>query len=239
MRAFAQTNCWIFDLDNTLYPAECNLFAQVDKRMGEFIAGFLKISFEEARALQKDYYLDYGTTLAGLMNCHGIEPAEFLDYVHDIDFSVLPKAPKLEKALDRLPGEKFIFTNGTAAYAEKVAGRLGVLGRFSDIFDIAAAGYVPKPEARAYESFLKAHNVTPARAAMFEDLPHNLEAPHGLGMATVLVKSRYFDHSAQREIEAWERLPAHIHHITDDLAGFLSEIAQTLKGATCQGAAKP
>ena len=148
--------------------------------------------------------------------------------MHDIDFSVLPQAPDLGRALDLLPGEKFIFTNGTTDYAEKVAGRLGVLDRFSGVFDIAGAGYVPKPQTLAYERFLKAHNVAPERAAMFEDLPHNLEAPHGLGMATVLVRSAYFDHPAQRDIADWQELPDHIHHITDDLTGFLNTVTSAL-----------
>jgi len=235
MRAFRDTACWIFDLDNTLYPAECNLFAQVDRRMGEFIAELLEIPHEEARRLQKGYYRDYGTTLSGLMNRHGLEPSRFLDYVHDIDFSVLPQAPELGRALDGLPGEKFIFTNGTAVYAEKVAARLGVLDRFAGVFDIASAGYVPKPREEAYDRFLKAHGVSPARAAMFEDLPHNLEAPHRLGMATVLVRSRYFDHPAQREIEHWRRLPDHIHHMTDDLTAFLSAVAQARAAPQAEG----
>jgi len=235
MRAFRDTACWIFDLDNTLYPAECNLFAQVDRRMGEFIANFLGVPYQEARRLQKGYYRDYGTTLSGLMSRHGLEPSQFLDYVHDIDFSVLHQAPELGRALDRLPGEKLIFTNGTAAYAEKVAARLGVLDRFAGVFDIASAGYVPKPREEAYERFLEAHGVAPARAAMFEDLPHNLEAPHRLGMATVLVKSRYFDHPAQREIERWERLPDHIHHMTDDLTAFLGAVAQARAAPQAEG----
>ncbi len=228
LRAFASTDAWIFDLDNTLYPAECNLFAQVDQRMGEFISQYLDLPFDEARRLQKGYYLDYGTTLAGMMSQHGLEPSLFLDYVHDIDFSVLPEAPDLDRAIEALPGEKFIFTNGTAVYAKKVAAKLGVLERFSGVFDIAGAGYVPKPQTAAYESFLKAHGVAPERAAMFEDLPHNLEAPHALGMATVLVKSRYFDHPAQREIDDWPAPPDHIHHMTDDLTGFLNDITQAI-----------
>lgn len=224
MQAFADTRCWIFDLDNTLYPAECNLFAQVDQRMGEFISDYLDVSFEEARALQKGYYFDYGTTLAGLMQRHGLQPSKFLDYVHDIDFSPVEDAPDLARALDRLPGEKFIFTNGTSEYARKVAAKLGVLDRFDGVFDIAGAGYVPKPQALAYERFLEAHAVEAGRAAMFEDLPHNLKAPHALGMATVLVKSSYHDHPAQADIETWDEPPLHVHHMTDDLTGFLDAI---------------
>ena len=229
MQRFTRVETWIFDLDNTLYPAECNLFAQVDQRMGDFISNYLEVSFEAARRLQKDYYRVYGTTLAGLMVRHGLDPKEFLDYVHDIDFSVLPDAPELGAAIDLLPGRKFIFTNGSREYAEKVASELGVLDRFTDVFDIAATGYVPKPEPAAYQRFLAAHGVTAASAAMFEDMPHNLEAPHALGMVTVLVKSRYYDHPVQRDIEAWETLPAHVHHLTDDLTGFLGEVNDALR----------
>jgi len=229
MQRFTRVETWIFDLDNTLYPAECNLFAQVDQRMGDFIANYLEVSFEAARRLQKDYYRIYGTTLAGLMVRHGLDPKEFLDYVHDIDFSVLPEAPELGAAIDLLPGRKFIFTNGSREYAQKVAAKLGVLDRFTDVFDIAATGYVPKPETAAYQRFLKAHGIAAANAAMFEDMPLNLEAPHALGMVTVLIKSRYYDHPVQRDIEAWKALPDHVHHLTDDLTGFLGKVNETLR----------
>ncbi len=229
MKRFRRIETWIFDLDNTLYPAECNLFAQVDQRMGDFIANYLEVSFDAARRLQKDYYRIYGTTLAGLMVRHGLDPKEFLDYVHDIDFSVLPEAPELGAAIGLLPGRKFIFTNGSRVYAENVASKLGVLDRFTDVFDISATGYVPKPDLAAYQRFLKAHGVASANAAMFEDMPHNLEAPHSLGMVTVLVKSRYYDHPVQRDIEAWQTLPAHVHHLTDDLTGFLGEVNAALR----------
>jgi putative hydrolase of the HAD superfamily len=229
MQQFTRIESWIFDLDNTLYPAECNLFAQMDQRMGDFISNYLEVSFDAARRLQKDYYRIYGTTLAGLMVRHGLDPKEFLDYVHDIDFSVLPEAPELGEALDLLPGRKFIFTNGSREYAEKVASKLGILDRFADVFDIAATGYVPKPEPAAYQRFLKVHGVAAANAVMFEDMPHNLEAPYALGMVTVLVKSRYFANPVYRGIDAWETLPTHVHHLTDDLTGFLHQVVEARK----------
>ena len=232
MKRFADKKAWIFDLDNTLYPAECNLFAQVDQRMGDFISKYLEISFASARQIQKDYYQIYGTTLAGLMVRHGLEPKEFLDYVHDIDFSVLPQAPDLGAALDKLPGRKFIFTNGSKEYAEKVAAELGVLSHFDDVFDIAATGYVPKPDIAAYRRFLEAFGVAPAGAAMFEDLPQNLEAPHALGMATVLVNTRYHNHPAYQVIDTWDASPDHVHHLTEDLAGFLRQVIAVLNGQT-------
>lgn len=215
-------DAWIFDLDNTLYPAECNLFLQVDQRMGAFIAEFLDVGLEDARKVQKDYYHRYGTTLAGLMKEHGLRPERFLDYVHDIDLAPVSPSPALAAALDALDGRKFIFTNGSRDHAVNVAGKLGVLDRFDGVFDIAASGYVPKPKLSAYERLVDAFAIDPRAAAMFEDLPHNLEMPHVLGMSTILVTSAYFDHPAQRALEDAEDLPAHIHYVTDDLVGFLA-----------------
>ncbi len=220
-RGFAGTDVWIFDLDNTLYPAECNLFAQVDHRMGEFIAKYLGVPYPYARHLQKSYYRQFGTTLSGLMLVHKMEPGAFLDYVHDIDLSVVPEAPELRAAIARLPGRRLIFTNGSRRHAERVAEKLGVLDLFEDIYDIAACGYVPKPDPAAFKTMVRAHDVAPERAAMFEDMPHNLEVPHDLGMTTVLVHSSYMDHPAQLAMKSWTELPGHIHHMTRDLTGFL------------------
>src|SRR5690606_770011 len=139
-------------LDNTLYPAECNLFAQVDQRMGEFISIYLDIPFAEARKLQKGYYRSYGTTLSELMAVHGLKPEKFLEYVHDIDVSAVERAPRLGAAIETLPGRKFIFTNGSRRHAENVAGALGILEIFDDIFDIGTADYIPKPDIAAYHA---------------------------------------------------------------------------------------
>ncbi len=224
-RGFGSTSTWIFDLDNTLYPAECNLFAQVDRRMGEFIAQYLGVPFEYARHLQKSYYRQYGTTLNGLMRVHKLDPKPFLDYVHDIDLSVVPEHPELAAVIARLPGRRLIFTNGSRRHAERVAGKLGVLHLFEDICDIAACEYVPKPEADAFDRMVRRHGVAPQSAAMFEDMPHNLEAPHVLGMTTVLVHSSYDDHPIQLKIRQWREPPEHVHHMTEDLAGFLERVA--------------
>jgi len=227
--AFKRVGTWIFDLDNTLYPAECNLFAQVDQRMGAFISELLGVDRAEARRVQKDYYYRYGTTLAGLMAEHDLPPERFLDYVHDIDLAPVPEAPDLGAAIAQLPGHKYIFTNGSRRHAERVAEKLGVLHHFEDIFDIAAGDYVPKPSPQAYDRFLKAHGLDGAASAMFEDIPHNLEAPHQLGMSTVLVHSTYLDHPSQRAIAEWRALPPHVHHITDDLTVFLRELLDDLE----------
>lgn len=221
-RGFDATRIWVFDLDNTLYPAECNLFAEVDHRMGDFIAKYLGVPYEYARHLQKSYYRQFGTTLSGLMRVHKVEPAEFLAYVHDIDLSVVQPSPELRSEIERLPGRKLIYTNGSRRHAERVAEKLGVLDLFEDICDIAACDYVPKPEADAFRRMVERHGVAPQQSAMFDDMPMNLEAPHALGMTTVLVHSSYLDHPVQEQMKRWTELPQHIHHMTLDLTGFLS-----------------
>ena len=235
---FSHIEAWVFDLDNTLYPADCNLFAEIDTRMGDFIAERFGVSREVAQRMRKSYYYQYGTTLAGLMRLHDVCPNAFLDYVHDIDLSVIAPAPELRAALDALPGRKFIFTNGSRHHAEKVIARLGIDGRFDDVFDIHALDYIyPKPALEAYERFVRVHGVVPGRAAMFDDLPHNLRTAHGLGMTTVLVACGHTDHPEHRAIAGWGELPSHIHHRTDALAPFLASIG--VHTEQCNGLSPP
>ena len=221
--AFRRVDTWIFDLDNTLYPAECNLFLQIDERMGEFLSEFLGVDRVEARRVQKEYYHRYGTTLTGLMREHKMAPERYLDFVHDIDLAPVAASPLLGAAIEKLPGQKYIFTNGSRRHAERVAEKLGVLHHFEDIFDIVSGEYIPKPSAEAYDRFLKAHGVNAPTSAMFEDIPHNLEAPHKLGMSTVLVHSSYYDHPSQMQVREWRALPPHVHHMTANLIDFLEE----------------
>jgi putative hydrolase of the HAD superfamily len=225
-RAFGHIDTWVFDLDNTLYPHHLNLWQQVDERIRSFIAEFLEVPQDEAFRLQKDYYKRYGTTMRGLMTEHGLHPDDYLEYVHAIDHSPLEPNPALGTALERLPGRKLILTNGTRKHADAVMKRLAVHHYFEDVFDIVAAELEPKPAINTYRRFLNIHDVDPGRAAMFEDLARNLEAPHALGMTTVLVVPQ-----AQRDIfrEDWElegREAPHVDHVTDDLAGFLQALMQ-------------
>jgi putative hydrolase of the HAD superfamily len=225
-RAFGHIDTWVFDLDNTLYPHHLNLWQQVDERIRSFIAEFLNVPQDEAFRLQKDYYKRYGTTMRGLMTEHGLHPDDYLEYVHAIDHSPLEPNPALGVALERLPGRKLILTNGTRKHADAVMKRLAVHHYFEDVFDIVAAELEPKPAINTYRRFLNIHDVDPGRAAMFEDLARNLEAPHALGMTTVLVVPQ-----AQRDIfrEDWElegREAPHVDHVTDDLAGFLQALMQ-------------
>ena len=225
---FSHVEAWVFDLDNTLYPADCNLFAQIDQRMGEFIMQSLGLPLDQAQSLRETYYYEHGTTLAGLVRRHGVSPDDFLDYVHDIDLGAVRPSPALAAALQALPGRKFIFTNGSRKHAEAVTERLGVAGQFEDICDIHALDYIyPKPMREAYERFVHAHRVAPHGAAMFDDLPHNLETAHALGMTTVLVDG-VTDHPEHQAIAAWTDLPPHIHHRTAALAPFLTAIGAAL-----------
>ena len=133
---------WVFDLDNTLYPHHINLWEQVDERIRDYIANFLKVTKEEAFRLQKDYYKRYGTSMRGLMTEHGMKPDDFLDFVHQVDHSPLQPNPALGVAIETLPGRKLILTNGTRRHADAVLARLGLERHFDDVFDIVAAGHL-------------------------------------------------------------------------------------------------
>jgi putative hydrolase of the HAD superfamily len=228
---FSHVEDWVFDLDNTLYSGHCDLFPQIDRRMGEFIAKSFDLPIEEAQTLRKTYYFEHGTTLAGLVRMHGLDPHEFLDYVHDIDLSAVTPAPELAAAIAALPGRKFVFTNASRGHAERVMARLGLDASFEDIFDIHALEYIyPKPAREAFERFVKAHGVAPREAAMFDDLPANLETAHAIGMTTVLVDCPLTEHPQHQAIVDWTELPAHVHHRTDALAPFLTDIGAALAG---------
>ncbi len=240
MGGFGHIETWVFDLDNTLYPADCDLFSQIDKRMGAFIADAFDLPLEEAHALRQRYYAEHGTTLAGLVQRHGISPHAFLDYVHDIDLEVVAPAPELAAAIDALRGRKFVFTNGSRGHAEAVATKLGVLDRFEDIFDIHALDYIhPKPTREAFDRFLKAHAIAARGAVMFDDLAHNLETAHAVGMTTVLVDCRHTDRPEHQASAAWTELPAHIHHCTEALAPFLTAIGTALAEERGRDAPQP
>ncbi|MEX0407620.1 pyrimidine 5'-nucleotidase [Aquibium sp. LZ166] len=215
---------WVFDLDNTLYPHHSNLFSQIDVKMTAYVSELLQLPRDEARALQKELYLQYGTTLNGLMERHGIDPDDFLQKVHDIDYSWVAPHPELGEEIRKLPGRKFIFTNGDRNHAERTARQLGILDHFDDIFDIVAAGLVPKPARETYDKFSALHRVAGPQAAMFEDLARNLAVPKALGMTTVLIVPKNFEPTFS---EIWERNPDDaddVDYVTDDLAEFLRTI---------------
>ena len=215
---------WVFDLDNTLYPHHTNLFGQIDQKMTAYVQDLLSLSRDDARKLQKDLYKEYGTTLKGLMTLHNIDPDDFLERVHDIDYSWLVPDPVLGAAIHQLPGRKFILTNGDRRHAENTARQLGILDHFEDIFDIVAAGLTPKPSRDAYDKFVELHRVIGPNAAMFEDLARNLQVPKAMGMTTVLVVPRNFEPTFS---EIWERDKEYeddVDFVTDDIAEFLTSL---------------
>ncbi|MCM2291547.1 pyrimidine 5'-nucleotidase [Allorhizobium sp. BGMRC 0089] len=223
---FAHVRDWVFDLDNTLYPHHIDLFSQIDVNMTAYVAALLQMEREEARQLQKRYYHEHGTTLAGLMLHHGVDPHDFLEKAHQIDYALLQPDLDLAAAIAALPGRKFIFTNGTVSHAQAAAAALGILELFDDIFDIVAGHFQPKPLEATYAAFLARHGINPLQAAMFEDLPRNLIVPKALGMVTTLIVPAQFQ---EVNLEEWERLESfagqgHVDYVTSDLGGFLGRL---------------
>jgi putative hydrolase of the HAD superfamily len=205
---FSDVTTWVFDLDNTLYPPHMRLFDQIEVRMTDWVMRALAVDRERADHLRAHYWQTYGTTLAGLMTEHGVDPGPYLTEVHDIDFSVLAPDAVLADAIARLPGRKIVYTNGCAPYAEKVLSARGLAGLFDALYGVEHAEFHPKPDARAFATVFAQDGLNPKTAAMFEDDARNLAVPHDLGMRTVHV--------------APEPQPApHIHHHTDDLTAFL------------------
>jgi len=215
--ALSHVDSWIFDLDNSLYPASADLFALIDERMGAFIQRLLGCDAAQARRVQKGYFHEHGTTLAGLMRTHGTDPREFLDFVHDIDLARISADPRVVAALDRLPGRKFVFTNGDEAYARRVLDRLGLANAFDGLHDIHAMDYVPKPDPRAYAAMCERHRIAPGRALFAEDMARNLIPAKQLGMTTVWVDngSEQASHDAD---------PAFIDYRIADIGDWLTEI---------------
>lgn len=219
---FRHVETWIFDLDNTLYPASSDLFAQIDARMTRFVQDLLDLSAEEARRVQKAYYRDHGTTLNGLMRLHGVAPDDFLAQVHDIDLGALMPDPDLRTAIARLPGRRFVFTNGCRDHAARVLARLDLQDLFDEVWDIRAVDYRPKPDPAGYRRMLDARAVTPRQAAMFEDAARNLVPAHELGLTTVWLRNGSVWSKQGPEHPVPEA--HHIHYETEDLARFLHAI---------------
>ena len=211
--ALAHVDTWIFDLDNTLYPASADLFGLIDQRMTAFIERLLGVDPVEARAIQKGYFREHGTTLSGLMLSHGVDPHEFLEYVHDIEMAAIAEDQRLVRAVAALPGRKLIFTNGDAPYARRVLARLGLSESFEAIHDIHACAYQPKPFPGSYAAMCQTLRIDPTRALFVEDMARNLVPAKALGMTTVWINNgsedgdRGFDRAAIdyeiAEIGAW------------------------------------
>ena len=235
LSALSSRDVWVFDLDNTLYPAECDLFAEIDQRMTDFVARFLRMERDEARALQKKYYAEHGTTLKGLMTMHGMAPAEFLEHVHEIDLSPLPVSVALCDAIAALPGRKLVYTNGSRRHAERVTDYMKLSGMFDGLFGIEDSEYHPKPTQSAYDAFCRHHDVDPSRAVFFEDLERNLAPAHAMGFSTVLVHStKDWSHEPveARPAGPEDRSHPHVDYVTSDLTGFLQDVLSVVKPET-------
>ncbi len=209
----SHVDTWVFDLDNTLYSARHSLFDQVEVRITQYVERFLGLDRAAAKTLQKQYFMEHGTTLNGLVALHACEPGDYLAFVHDIDYSLIPADPELDDALSRLPGRKLIFTNGDVPHAERAMERLGVAHHFETVFDIVASDYIPKPEPSVYDVLLERHDIHGPNAVFFEDMARNLEPAKARGMTTVWIEGDsafarsghddgYIDHRAT-ELTPW------------------------------------
>ncbi|MGI1662775.1 pyrimidine 5'-nucleotidase [Palleronia sp. KMU-117] len=208
---FSHVTAWVFDLDNTLYPPEARLFDQIEVRMTDWVMQALGVGRDEADRLRQHYWRTYGTTLAGLMDEHGVDPGPYLTHVHEISLDGLQTDPALASAIADLPGRRIVYTNGSTPYAERVLSARGLSGLFDAVYGVEHAGFRPKPERAAFETVFALDGIAPNTAAMFEDDIRNLAAPHAMGMRCVLVAPEAQD-------------APHVHHHTDDLVDFLSQL---------------
>ena len=217
MKELKKIKYWLFDLDNTLYSGDTKVFDQVDKKMSKFISEKLKVSEEEAKKIQKNYFHEYNTTLNGMIKNHDIDANEFLEFVHDVNLDFLQKDEFLKDQINRLNGKKIIFTNGSKAHAANVTKRIGIDKLFDGVFDIVDSDFYPKPSIEPYKKIIENYNIEPEYCIFFEDIARNLKPAHELGMKTVWIKNK----------EPWaaEYSDAEfINYKTDNLANFLKEI---------------
>ena len=184
---FSRIRNWIFDLDNCLYPASAGLFDLIDERMGAYIQRLLDCAPDEAKRVQKAHFHEHGTTLAGLMKEHGVDPHHFLTDVHDIDLDRVECDERLRRLLPRLPGRRFVFTNGDEPYARRVLERIGISEHFDELHDIHASSYRPKPDPHGYSLLCERFGIDPANALLADDMAQNLGPAKALGMTTIWV----------------------------------------------------
>jgi putative hydrolase of the HAD superfamily len=219
--SFTHIDTWVFDLDDTLYPRSVDLHGQMRDRVVTFIADHMKIDRTAAEAIHVDYYERFGSTLQAMVQLHGISPNAFLDFVHQIDLSVLVHNEDLIDALRALPGRRIIFTNAPRGHATSALEVMGMAELFDAVASIEDSNFIGKPNLSAFSGFFEAHGVNPRQAAMFEDRPGNLLVPHELGMKTVLVVDPLFE-DAKRVVK-----PGHADLVITDLTGFLRQLAST------------
>lgn len=207
---------WVFDLDNTLYPASFGIIEQAREKVVVYMSDFLSITHDEATDLYREFHKDYGSTMRGLMLKHNLQPKDLFETMKDLDFSKVVANQNLSKAMEKLPGRKFLFTNAPRAHAETMLSMLGIDDHFDEIYDICTANYVPKPLLETYENFLTLYDIDPQTAIMFEDVSRNLKPASDLGMTTVLVRNNpeSFLPDCKKD---------YIDHIADDIAEWLHQ----------------
>ncbi len=207
---------WVFDLDNTLYPHHCDLFADIDQRMGEYITQKIGLPADEAKKLQKQLFHFYGTTLRGLQEKYHVDPDDYLRFTHNIDYSIIPANPTLRTQLDNLSGNKYIFTNGSYEHAINTLDRIGIAECFTKIFDIKQGGYEPKPQPQVYDMMVDFLDIQPAQAIMLDDIAKNLMPAAKLGIKTVLIDTG--------DAALSEGYDEYIDFKTSDLNDFLRQV---------------
>lgn len=225
-RNFAKIDTWLFDLDETLYPPSLALFDQIDVKMTEFVMAELGVDRNHADQLRYEYYRDHGTTLAGLMRNHSMEPYPFLDHVHEINLDHVTPDQNLATAIDALPGRKIVYTNGSKGHAEKVTKARGIDHLFDDMFGVEHADFIPKPDRRAFELIFEQAAITPQTTAFFEDTAKNLREPAAMGVATVLVRAG---------VDAPDFVDLH----RDDMMDALTHIHDDISNSTLAGLNTP
>ena len=217
MKDLSEIKFWLFDLDNTLYSGDTKVFDQVDKKMSKFISEKLKVSLEEAKKIQKNYFHEYNTTLNGMIKNHDIDANEFLEFVHDVDLEFLKKDEPLKIEIEKLKGKKIIFTNGSKAHASNVTSRIGIEQLFDGVFDIVDSDFYPKPSMEPYKKIIENYKIVPEYCIFFEDIARNLKPAYELGMKTVWIENN----------EPWAAKYSDeefVNYKTGSLTNFLKEI---------------
>jgi len=217
MKDLSKIKFWLFDLDNTLYSGDTKVFDQVDKKMSKFISEKLKVSLEEAKKIQINYFHEYNTTLNGMIKNHDIDANEFLEFVHDVDLEFLKKDEPLKKEIEKLKGKKIIFTNGSKAHASNVTSRIGIEQLFDGVFDIVDSDFYPKPSLEPYKKIIENYKIVPEYCIFFEDIARNLKPAYELGMKTVWIENN----------EPWAAKYSDeefVNYKTGSLTNFLKEI---------------
>ena len=210
---------WIFDLDNTLYSADSGIFQQVHVLMGKFVSENLNIDIKKAKELQRKYYKQHGTTLRGLMDNHGINPDDFLNKVHDLDYSIVVANKNLNKELEKLEGRKIIYTNANKKHAYDVLKRLELTHMFKEIFDIKNANYIPKPEVLPYQQIINEFNINPSTTIMFDDIAKNLVPAKNVGFTSVWIDAGYENFS-----DDVTNSKKYLDYETKDISKFLNQV---------------